>query len=84
MCTNMYEKYRHPWYKDLFDREHNPSHSSLCPDVLKIKTIIVVNKKFAKMPFVYYLQIYKSISGYSIYGLDVLAAGWPDYGWVNL
>ena len=31
--------------KDLFDRGHNPSHLTLYPDVLKIKTIIVVNKK---------------------------------------
>ena len=51
--------------KDLFDPNHNASHSTLYPDVLKIKTIIVVKQKFAKTPFVYYLQIYKSISGYS-------------------
>ena len=30
--------------KDLFDRGHNPSHSTLYPDVLKIKTIIVMNQ----------------------------------------
>ena len=29
--------------KDLFDRGHNPSNSTLYPNVLKIKTIIVVN-----------------------------------------
>ena len=39
--------------KDLFDQSHNPSHSTLYPDVLKIKTIIVVKQIFAKMPFVY-------------------------------
>ena len=44
--------------KDLFDRGHNPSHLTLYPDVLKIKTIIVVKQNFAKMPFVYYLQIH--------------------------
>ena len=45
--------------KDLFDRRHNLSHSTLYPDVLKIKTIIVVKQKFSKLPFVYYyLQIH--------------------------
>ena len=29
--------------KDWFDRDNNPSHLTLYPDVLKIKTIIVVN-----------------------------------------
>ena len=38
--------------KDVFDQRHNPSHSTLYPDVLKIKTIIVVKQKFDKMPFV--------------------------------
>ena len=47
--------------KDLFNRSHNPSHSTLYQDGLKIKTIIVEKQNFAKMPFVYYL-IYKSIS----------------------
>ena len=28
--------------KDWFDQDHNPSHSTLYPDVLKIKTIIFV------------------------------------------
>ena len=37
--------------KDLFDRSHNPSHSTLYPDVLKIKTIIVVKQNFAKKLF---------------------------------
>ena len=41
----------------MFDRGHNPSHSTLYPDVLKIKTIIVAKQIFSKMPFVYYLQI---------------------------
>ena len=40
--------------KDLFDRSHNASHSSLDADGLKIKTIIVEKKNLAKMPFVYY------------------------------
>ena len=48
--------------KDLFDWSHNPSHSTLYPDVLKIKTIIVEKQSFTKMPFIYYLQVYKSIS----------------------
>ena len=39
--------------------------STLYPDVLKIKTIIVVKQNIAKMLFIYYLQNYKSISGYS-------------------
>ena len=43
--------------KDLFDRVHNPSHSTLYPDVLTIKTIIVEKQNLAKMSFVYYLQI---------------------------
>ena len=30
--------------KDLFDRGHDPSHSTLYQDVLKIKTIIVMNQ----------------------------------------
>ena len=47
------------------DGEYNPSYSTLYPDVLKIKTIIVVKQIFGKMSFVYYLQIYKSISGYA-------------------
>ena len=53
-----------PLVKDLFDWGHNPSHSTLYPDVLKIKTTIVEKKNFAKMPFVYYL-LYKSISDIS-------------------
>ena len=32
-----------PFCKDLFDWEHNPSHSTLYPNVSKIKTIIVAN-----------------------------------------
>ena len=32
--------------KDLFNRSHNPSHSTLYPDVLKIKTIIVEKQNF--------------------------------------
>ena len=51
--------------KVLFDWSHNSSHLTMYPYVLKIKTIIVVKQKFAKMQFVYYLQIYKSISCYS-------------------
>ena len=31
-------------HKDLFDWGHNPSHSTLYPDVLKTKTIIVMNQ----------------------------------------
>ena len=31
-------------FKDMFDRGHNPSHLTLYPDVLKIKTIIAVNQ----------------------------------------
>ena len=46
-------------FKDLFDWSHNPSHSLLYPDVLKIKTIIVVKQLFEKMPFVFIN--YKSI-----------------------
>ena len=42
--------------KDLFDRSHNPSHSTLYPEVFKIKTIIVAKQKFAKMPLVYYIN----------------------------
>ena len=38
--------------KDLFNRSHNTSHSSLYPDVLKIKTIIVEIQNLEKMPFV--------------------------------
>ena len=51
------------WFrvKALFYHSHNPPHSTLYPDVLKIKTIIVVKYKLVKMPFVYYLQIYKSM-----------------------
>ena len=58
----------------MFDRDHNPSHLTLYPDILKINKIIVVKQKFAKMPFVYYLQIH---FGYSA------AAGWPDYRFVK-
>ena len=38
------------WCKDLFDCTHNPSHLSLTlyPDVLKIKTIIVVEQTLQK------------------------------------
>ena len=39
--------------KDLFDQEHNTSHSTLYTDVLKIKIIIVVKQKLETMPFVY-------------------------------
>ena len=44
--------------KDMFERTHIPSHLTLHPDVLKIKTIIVLKQKISKMPFVYYLQIH--------------------------
>ena len=37
--------------KDLFDRSHNTSHSTLYPDVLKIKTIIVEKQNFCKKIF---------------------------------
>ena len=53
-------------FKDVFDRSHNPSHSTLYPDVLKIKTIIVVKFFFSKMPFFDYYIHYKSIFGYSV------------------
>ena len=46
-----------PKYKDLFDWSYNPSHLTLYPDVLKIKTIIIEKQNFSKTPFVYYLQI---------------------------
>ena len=50
------------WYPQRSVRQsHNPSHLTFYPDVLKIKTIIVVKQIFSKMPFVYYLQINKSI-----------------------
>ena len=39
--------------KDLFDQDHNSSHLTMYPDILKLKTIIVVKQKFAKLPFVY-------------------------------
>ena len=48
-----------PASKDLFDQSQNPSHSTLYPDVLKIKTIVVVKPKFAKRPF---FIIYKFIN----------------------
>ena len=35
--------------------------------------------KFVKMPFVYYLQIHIWL----LCGVDVLASGWPDHGFVN-
>ena len=35
--------------KDLFDRSHNLPHSIFYPDVLKIKTIIVVKQIFEKI-----------------------------------
>ena len=44
-----------------FDIVIRHCHSTLYPDILKIKTIIVVRQIFARMPFVYYSQIYKSI-----------------------
>ena len=65
--------------KDLFDWSHNPSHSILYPDVLKIKTMIFVKQNFAKMPFVYYLQIHF----WQLWSWDVLAAGLSDYRCVN-
>ena len=46
-----------PQGKDLFDRSHNPSHSTLYPDVLKINTMIDEKQNLAKMPFFYCLQI---------------------------
>ena len=42
--------------KDLFDWFHNPSHSTLYPDVLKMKTILVEKQNFIKMSFVYYYK----------------------------
>ena len=64
---------------DLFDWSHNPLHLTLYPDVLKIKkTIIFLKIKFAKMPFVSKLQIHFWL----LCGLDILAAEWPDYGFV--
>ena len=37
---------------------------TMYPDVLKIKTIIIVKQNVAKMPFVYYLQITNPWSGH--------------------
>ena len=71
--------FKEVFIKDLFDRSHNSSHSTLYPDVLIIKTIIV-EKNFGKMPFVYKLQTYKSISDNSA---AWTAARLPDYGFVN-
>ena len=48
-------------FKDMFDWSDNPSHLTLYPDVLKKKPI-VEKQNLTKMPFVYYLQVYKSIS----------------------
>ena len=53
----------------------NASHSTLYPDVLKIKAIIVEKQNFAKMPFVYYLQIHKSIADNS-----AAWTSWQQYG----
>ena len=49
--------------KDLFYRTHNPSHLTLYPDVLKLKTIVVSDFFFQKC---HLFIIYKSISGYSM------------------
>ena len=57
--------------KDWLDWDHNMSHLTLYPDVLEIKTIIDVKQKFAKIPFVYYLQIHFWL----LFGLDFLVAG---------
>ena len=51
--------------------------STLYPDVLKIKTIIVVKQNFAKMPFVYYLQIHYLAT---LMPGDVQATELPDIG----
>ena len=64
-----------PPNKDLFDHSHNLSHSTLYPDVLKIKTIpIVLKQKFAKIPFVYYLQIHN---------LATLLPGHRSQNWIH-
>ena len=47
----------HVLYQRSVWPETQSVESTLYPDVLKIKTIIVVKQNFAKMPFVYYLQI---------------------------
>ena len=56
--------------KDLFDREHNPSHSTLYPDVLNIKTIIVLN-------FFFKNAIYLLIINLQINNLATLLPGRP-------
>ena len=60
-------------FKDLIDRSHNTSHLTLYPDVLKIKTIIVVKPIFAKMPFVFLL-----ITNLQIHNLATLLRGRPS------
>ena len=58
--------------KDMFDREHNPSHSTLYADVLKIhKYNNCCEIFFFKDAIFYYLQIHFWL----LCGLDVLAAG---------
>ena len=72
--------YKYVHFKDLFDWSHNTSHSSLYPDVLKIKNNNYFETKFLKMPFLYNLQIHIWL----LCGMDVLASGWPDHRFVNL
>ena len=57
---------------------HNSSHSTLYPDVLKIKTIIVEKKNCSNMPLVYYLQIHF----WQLCSLDV-AERIPGTSWVQ-
>ena len=65
-------------YKDWFDWDHNPSHLTLYPDVLKVKTIIFGEIVFPKMLLVYFV-----FTNLQIHHLATLLAGCPDYGFVN-
>ena len=67
--------------KDLFHRGHNPSHLTLYADVLKIKTIPnSYEKKFKNSISLLFTNL--QIHFWLLCSLDILAAGWPDYGFV--
>ena len=59
--------------KNLFYRNLNPSHSPLYPDVLKIKTVIVVKQKF----HLFITMVNKSLI-WPPNWRDIPAAVWPE------
>ena len=67
--------------KDWFDWDHNLSHLTLYPDVLKKNNNCCETKIFKNAISLLFTNL--QIHFWLLCGLDILAAGWPDYGFVK-